>query len=253
MQGSDKKLVKTPSIIGGGGVKLSLGADFRRLSLASCAILLSLSTVVYAEDLESAYTLTRVDSKGENTITKFEWNSELNRMEPVYYRVDLAQKEYGSGSDVKYFEWADYGAFEEIFNPTEGKTTITARYDASNLQEPLVGSSYIEDVNGDFVENDDVMGGAIYNIDFIKNIKGNFIANSASLGGAIFNGGKFSEISGNFIGNSARDAHNAAGGAIYNRVTPNPESVLESSEAEYSEAAFNISGNFIRFCECGAE
>lgn len=244
MQGSDKKLVKTPSIIGG-GVKLSLGADFRRLSLASCAILLSLSTVVYAEDLESAYTLTRVDSKGENTITKFEWNSELNRMEPVYYRVDLAQKEYGSGSDVKYFEWADYGAFEEIFNPTEGKTTITARYDASNLQEPLVGSSYIEDVNGDFVENDDVMGGAIYNIDFIKNIKGNFIANSASLGGAIFNGGKFSEISGNFIGNSARDAHNAAGGAIYNRVTPNPESVLESSEAEYSEAAFNISGNFI--------
>lgn len=245
MQGSDKKLVKTPSIIVGGGVKLSLGADFRRLSLASCAILLSLSTVVYAEDLESAYTLTRVDSKGENTITKFEWNSELNRMEPVYYRVDLAQKEYGSGSDVKYFEWADYGAFEEIFNPTEGKTTITARYDASNLQEPLVGSSYIEDVNGDFVENDDVMGGAIYNIDFIKNIKGNFIANSASLGGAIFNGGKFSEISGNFIGNSARDAHNAAGGAIYNRVTPNPESVLESSEAEYSEAAFNISGNFI--------
>lgn len=195
--------------------------------------------------MESAYTLTRVDSKGENTITKFEWNSELNRMEPVYYRVDLAQKEYGSGSDVKYFEWADYGAFEEIFNPTEGKTTITARYDASNLQEPLVGSSYIEDVNGDFVENDDVMGGAIYNIDFIKNIKGNFIANSASLGGAIFNGGKFSEISGNFIGNSAQDAHNAAGGAIYNRVTPNQVSVLESSEAEYSEAAFNISGNFI--------
>lgn len=244
MQGSDKQLVKTPSIMGG-GVKLSLGAGFRHLSLASCAILLSLSTVVYAEDLESAYTLTRVDSKGENTITKFEWNSELNRMEPVYYRVDLAQKEYGSGSDVKYFEWADYGAFEEIFNPTEGKTTITARYDASNLQEPLVGSSYIEDVNGDFVENDDVMGGAIYNIDFIKNIKGNFIANSASLGGAIFNGGKFSEISGNFIGNSAQDAHNAAGGAIYNRVTPNQVSVLESSEAEYSEAAFNISGNFI--------
>lgn len=89
------------------------------------------------------------------------------------------------------------------------------------------------------------MGGAIYNIDFIKNIKGNFIANSASLGGAIFNGGKFSEISGNFIGNSARDAHNAAGGAIYNRVTPNPESVLESSEVEYSETSFNISGNFI--------
>ena len=245
MQGSDKKSVKTPSIIVGGGVKPMGMSGFKRLSLAACAILLTLSSTAEAQDLSSGYTLTRVDEKGENTITKFEWNSELNKMVPVYYRVDLAQKEYGSGSDVKYFEWADYGAFEEIFNPTEGKTTITARYDASNLQEPLVGSSYIEDVNGDFVENDDVMGGAIYNIDFIKNIKGNFIANSASLGGAIFNGGKFSEISGNFIGNSARDAHNAAGGAIYNRVTPNPESVLESSEAEYSEAAFNISGNFI--------
>lgn len=220
-------------------------SGFKRLSLAACAILLTLSSTAEAQDLSSGYTLTRVDEKGENTITKFEWNSELNKMVPVYYRVDLVQKEYGSGKDVKYFEWSDDRIFEEISVPTEGKTTITAGYDASNLQEPLVGSSYIEDVNGDFVENDDVMGGAIYNIDFIKNIKGNFIANSASLGGAIFNGGKFSEISGNFIGNSARDAHNAAGGAIYNRVTPNPESVLESSEAEYSEAAFNISGNFI--------
>ena len=245
MQGSDKKSVKTPSIIVGGGAKTLSMSGFKRLSLAACAILLTLSSTAEAQDLSSGYTLTRVDEKGENTITKFEWNSELNKMVPVYYRVDLVQKEYGSGKDVKYFEWSDDRIFEEISVPTEGKTTITAGYDASNLQEPLVGSSYIEDVNGDFVENDDVMGGAIYNIDFIKNIKGNFIANSASLGGAIFNGGKFSEISGNFIGNSARDAHNAAGGAIYNRVTPNPESVLESSEAEYSEAAFNISGNFI--------
>ena len=245
MQGSDKKSVKTPSIIVGGGAKTLSMSGFKRLSLAACAILLTLSSTAEAQDLSSGYTLTRVDEKGENTITKFEWNSELNKMVPVYYRVDLVQKEYGSGKDVKYFEWSDDRIFEEISVPTEGKTTIAAGYDASNLQEPLVGSSYIEDVNGDFVENDDVMGGAIYNIDFIKNIKGNFIANSASLGGAIFNGGKFSEISGNFIGNSARDAHNAAGGAIYNRVTPNPESVLESSEAEYSEAAFNISGNFI--------
>ena len=245
MQGSDKKLVKTPSIIVGGGAKTLSMSGFKRLSLAACAILLTLSSTAEAQDLSSGYTLTRVDEKGENTITKFEWNAVENRLVPVYYRVDLAQKEYGSGKDVKYFEWSDDRIFEEVSAPTEGKTTITARYDASNLQEPLVGSSYIEDVNGDFVENDDVMGGAIYNIDFIKNIKGNFIANSASLGGAIFNGGKFSEISGNFIGNSARDAHNAAGGAIYNRVTPNPESVLESSEAEYSEAAFNISGNFI--------
>lgn len=219
-------------------------SGFKRLSLAACAVLLSLSSTAGAQDLSSGYTLTRVDEKGENTITKFEWNAVENRLVPVYYRVDLAQKEYGSGKDVKYFEWSDDRIFEEVSAPTEGKTTITARYDASNLQEPLVGSSYIEDVNGDFVENDDVMGGAIYNIDFIKNIKGNFIANSASLGGAIFNGGKFSEISGNFIGNSAQDAHNAAGGAIYN-TTPPPARASEGSEVEYSETSFNISGNFI--------
>ena len=247
MQGSDKKLVKTPSIIvGGRGVKLSLGAGFRHLSLASCAILLSLSTVVYAEDLESAYTLTRVDSKGENTITKFEWNSELNRMEPVYYRVDLAQKEYGSGSDVKYFEWADYGAFEEIFNPTEGKTTITARYDASNLHEPVVSDSYLADVTGDFVENSaGEEGAAIYNSGFIENITGNFVANKSQFsGGAIYNSGKISEISGNFIDNRAEDSYSAAGGAIFN-TNPTPARASEGSEVEYSETSFNISGNFI--------
>lgn len=219
-------------------------SGFKRLSLAACAILLTLSSTAGAQDLSSGYTLTRVDEKGENTITKFEWNSELNRMEPVYYRVDLAQKEYGSGSDVKYFEWADYGAFEEIFNPTEGKTTITARYDASNLHEQVVSNSYLADVTGDFVENYDASGGAIHNRGFIENIKGNFIANSSSLGGAIYNSGTFSEISGNFIGNRAEDSYSAAGGAIYN-TTPPPARASEGSEVEYSETSFNISGNFI--------
>lgn len=222
-------------------------SGFKRLSLAACAVLLSLSSTAGAQDLSSGYTLTRVDEKGENTITKFEWNAVENRLVPVYYRVDLAQKEYGSGKDVKYFEWSDDRIFEEVSAPTEGKTTITARYDASNLHEPVVSDSYLADVTGDFVENSaGEEGAAIYNSGFIENITGNFVANKSQFsGGAIYNSGKISEISGNFIGNSARDAHNAAGGAIYNRVTPNRESVLESSEAEYSEAAFNISGNFI--------
>ena len=222
-------------------------SGFKRLSLAACAVLLSLSSTAGAQDLSSGYTLTRVDEKGENTITKFEWNAVENRLVPVYYRVDLAQKEYGSGKDVKYFEWSDDRIFEEVSAPTEGKTTITARYDASNLHEPVVSDSYLADVTGDFVENSaGEEGAAIYNSGFIENITGNFVANKSQFsGGAIFYCGKFSEISGNFIGNSAQDAHNAAGGAIYNRVTPNPASVLESSEAEYSEAAFNISGNFI--------
>ena len=244
MQGSYKKSVKTPSIIVGGGGKTLSMSGFKRLSLAACAILLTLSSTAEAQDLSSGYTLTHVDEKGENTITKFEWNSELNKMVPVYYRVDLAQKEYGSGKDVKYFEWSDDRIFEKVSAPTEGKTTITAGYDASNLHEQVVSNSYLADVTGDFVENYDASGGAIHNSGFIENIKGNFIANSSRFGGAIYNSRKISEISGNFIGNRAEDSYSAAGGAIFNTI-PLPARASEGSEVEYSETSFNISGNFI--------
>lgn len=247
MQGSDKKSVKTPSIIvGGGGAKTLSMSGFKRLSLAACAVLLSLSSTAGAQDLSSGYTLTRVDEKGENTITKFEWNAVENRLVPVYYRVDLAQKEYGSGKDVKYFEWSDDRIFEEVSAPTEGKTTITARYDASNLHEPVVSDSYLADVTGDFVENSaGEEGAAIYNSGFIENITGNFVANKSQfIGGAIYNSGKISEISGNFIDNRAEDSYSAAGGAIFN-TNPTPARASEGSEVEYSETSFNISGNFI--------
>ena len=219
---------------------------FKRLSLAACAILLTLSSTAEAQDLSSGYTLTRVDEKGENTITKFEWNAVENRLGPVYYRVDLAQTEYGSGTDVKYFEWSDDGIFEEVSAPTEGKTIITARYDASNLHEPVVSDSYLADVTGDFVENSaGEEGAAIYNSGFIENITGNFVANKSQFsGGAIYNSGKISEISGNFIDNRAEDSYSAAGGAIFN-TNPTPARASEGSEVEYSETSFNISGNFI--------
>lgn len=221
-------------------------SGFKRLSLAACAILLTLSSTAEAQDLSSGYTLTRVDEKGENTITKFEWNAVENRLVPVYYRVDLAQTEYGSGTDVKYFEWSDDGIFEEVSAPTEGKTIITARYDASNLHEPVVSDSYLADVTGDFVENSaGEEGAAIYNSGFIENITGNFVANKSQFsGGAIYNSGKISEISGNFIDNRAEDSYSAAGGAIFN-TNPTPARASEGSEVEYSETSFNISGNFI--------
>ena len=221
-------------------------SGFKRLSLAACAVLLSLSSTAGAQDLSSGYTLTRVDEKGENTITKFEWNAVENRLVPVYYRVDLAQRAYGSGKDVKYFEWSDDRIFEEVSAPTEGKTTITARYDASNLHEPVVSDSYLADVTGDFVENSaGEEGAAIYNSGFIENITGNFVANKSQfIGGAIYNSGKISEISGNFIDNRAEDSYSAAGGAIFN-TNPTPARASEGSEVEYSETSFNISGNFI--------
>ena len=147
---------------------------------------------------------------------------------------------------MKYFEWSDDRIFEEVSAPTEGKTTITARYDASNLHEPVVSDSYLADVTGDFVENSaGEEGAAIYNSGFIENITGNFVANKSQFsGGAIYNSGKISEISGNFIDNRAEDSYSAAGGAIFN-TNPTPARASEGSEVEYSETSFNISGNFI--------
>ncbi|MEI3267751.1 MAG: hypothetical protein V8R70_01085 [Candidatus Gastranaerophilaceae bacterium] len=237
-------------------------SGFKRLSLAACAVLLSLSSTAGAQDLSSGYTLTRVDEKGENTITKFEWNAVENRLVPVYYRVDLAQKEYGSGKDVKYFEWSDDRIFEEVSAPTEGKTTITARYDASNLHEPVVSDSYLADVTGDFVENSaGEEGAAIYNSGFIENITGNFVANKSQFsGGAIANNASIGNITGNFIGNYASGEY-AYGGAISNDgeisdITGDFIGNYAAGSGEYAGAAGgaiansygeikNITGNFI--------
>ena len=203
-------------------------SGFERLSLTSCAILLSLSTVAYAEDIEPAYTFTRVDSKGENTITKFEWNSELNKMVPIYYRVDLNQTEYGSGDGVKYFKWdkTDKLKLVETTNPAEAE--ITAKYDTTKLQNRLKnttdnsatnieGGSFVNQTTG---RSGDQCGGAIYNKgssaklgDINADFVGNYASGEYDEGGAIWNGGEIGDITGDFIGNYA-----VKGGAIYNSV-----------------------------------
>ena len=208
-------------------------SGFERLSLTSCAILLSLSTVAYAEDIEPAYTLTRVDSKGENTITKFEWNSELNKMVPIYYRVDLNQTEYGSGDGVKYFKWdkTDKLKLVETTNPAEAE--ITAKYDTTKLQNRLKNTTDNSATNiegGSFVNQTTgstsgfQYGGAIYNNGSsakLGDINADFIGNYAAAGkyaygGAIYNkDGTIGDITGDFIGNYAA-GESAVGGAIYN-------------------------------------
>ena len=56
---------------------------------------------------ESAYTLTKVDARGDNTITVYEWDKTQNKLMPVYYEVSLKQTEYGEGDGVIYFKWVD--------------------------------------------------------------------------------------------------------------------------------------------------
>ena len=58
-----------------GGAKTPSNVVFKRLSLASCAVLLSLSSVAFASpETEKGYILTPVEEQGKNTITKYEYN-----------------------------------------------------------------------------------------------------------------------------------------------------------------------------------
>ena len=162
-------------------------SGFKRLSLTSCAILLSLSTVAYAEDIEPAYTLTRVDSKGENTITKFEWDETQNRLVPVYYRVEI--KELISDSYDKVYENytntpvnVSEGSSVSIADTLFKNNSAGAIYNASN------NGGTITELNADFsgnaiIKNDltaewnGIGGGAVNSYPNIDNINGNFIGN----------------------------------------------------------------------------
>ena len=207
-----------------GGGKTPSNVVFKRISLASCAVLLSLSSVAYANpETEKGYILTPVEEQGKNTITKYEFNEETNKLEPVYYQVDLAKTEYGEGDTNKYFEWSEdeYNnyLFGEVDAPTNGVTTITAHYD-TNKTSTRIDNTLVDygDINNDFIEQSTSdNGGAIKNESLSQNaeigdIKGNFIVNKANNGGAIYNNseswqGNFNStignITGSFVANKA--------------------------------------------------
>lgn len=170
---------------------------------------------------QSAYKLTKVDTKDENTITKFEYDKTTGKMIPVYYRVDLRQNDYGQGDAVKYFEWLKNGSehyeLKEVPAPTPDKSTITLNYDSLNPPTKIFNekTDKIGDIDVNFIGNNSSPGGAIYNAGEIGDIKGIFIGNSASSpGGAIYNdAGNIGNITAHFIGNHS----SAIGGAIYNQ------------------------------------
>ncbi len=213
--------------------------DKRRYSIAICALLVSLSGTAYGDDgvstpdvtpeREKGYILTPVEEEGENTITKYEVNTETGELEPKYYDVDLAKTEYGSGSEnTLYYNWekdSDGNYTLQEGASATGDNSIIYNYDSSDSlsrQENPTG-----DVVGNFIKNNisstssSVYGGAIRNTGTIGNITGDFIGNYASseddvYGGAIRNTGTIGNITGDFIGNYASGSYDAYGGAIYN-------------------------------------
>ena len=220
------------------------GSKLLRVSVCALltALVLSITPAANsAEPEEPAYTpgyiLTPVEEPGKNTITKFEWNAEENKLTAVHYRVDLTKTEYGhkdaAGATAYYYKWTDNGnglEFEQTTDPSEAVITYYA--DPSRLAPDRITTDQSGNpIDNDFVGNyvsgsDSADGGAIYNRtnSTIGDITGDFIGNYASgstyvYGGAIYNYANganrkstIGNITGNFIGNYAA----SCGGAIYN-------------------------------------
>ena len=225
------------NISGGGGASKALLTAF----------LLGVTPAVAADgDLsapsnDSLYTLNRVETAGENTITKFEYNSATGEFTPVYYRLQLNNTQFGAqDGDVELnFGWqtgAD-GNPEFVKDPANPVgQSIVYKYLSSVTQNPkLENDDEIESVTGNFVNIAiDSDYGALSNDGtdaVIDSINSNFIGNTVesnrfgAAGAAITNmSGQIGSITGDFINNSARELwagsssnYNPAwGGAIYN-------------------------------------
>ncbi len=258
-----KTLTPAPSPKGrGDGVMTGAAAD--------------LSTPTLGDD--SAYTLTKVDTAGENTITKFEYNSSTGEFTPVYYRVDLKQTEYGSktGDTSLTYGWQenqDTGT-ELVENPSSSiGQEITYKYDSTagdtytNKTDSAISNSTNRDaITGNFIKNEadryrvgggEKGGGAgVYNTGNINYqesnlqdaIIGDFIGNTTTgggyrgniyvYGGAIYNKGQIGNIVGNYINNSV---YNDCSGYA-NRI----EVKYSDGGAIYNSGTIgNITGNFI--------
>ena len=179
----------------------------------------------YPQNPEKAYTLTKLQEggtkpAGENIVTKFTYDKNTGSMTPVYYRLDLAKTEYGSGDGVKYYGWTKDESGERVFGEVpKAQADITAKYDTTNLQSHIHNNGTMGDITGDFVgKRADSDGGAIYNgyYGVMGNITGDFVGNHADgNGGAIYiddYSSSVGNITGDFVGNSA----NGDGGAISN-------------------------------------
>ena len=182
---------------------------------------------------ESAYTLTPAETSGVNTVTKYEFNKETNKLEPKYYTLDLKQKEYGHinlpGAEVK-----DIAVTVPNTDNSGNAFEFAIKYyvDSNRLSpDRITAGQNGVDINSDFIVNyvsspSGYEGSAIHNYNStIGDITGDFAGNYASStsvanasGGAIFNkhNSTIGDITGNFIGNYALSTSGSYGGAIYN-------------------------------------
>lgn len=232
--------------VAGGGGWMPIKSILCVASLAAflCINLPAFADITLPQDTNTdnhAYTLTKVDQQGENTITKYEWSEEQNKFVPVNYRVDLKKKQYGNsnGETTLIYGWEknpDTNFLEFKKDPTNPvDQTITYTYNKADEQQKLDNRADNSDktITGVFVgqTGTEQGGGAIFNNyllpilgDINADFVGNYISSSSSnaYGGAIYNanGAVIGNITGDFIGNyvSGSDSY-AIGGAISNNGT----------------------------------
>ncbi len=212
--------------------------NFLKICVAIGAFALLAQQNAFANDVplpksdNNAYTLTKVDQAGENTITKYEWSDTENKLMPINYRIDLMKTEYGH-KDVADSQNNYTITGVDTNKPDNHNFVFNVKYYVDNKRLSSRLDNFILEngelhINNDFIGNTGATnGGAInhYNTGATKTtIIGDFIENNAApsgyyiSGGAIFNnGGEINQIQGDFIGNYAYSKYNyVRGGAIAN-------------------------------------
>lgn len=219
----------------------------------------------------SAYNLVPVTESGVNTITKYVLDNSTGNFIANHFVVDLKEKSYGEGDEVKYFGWKNddkgYSIFSELTSPTNALVEYhynPDNYDVYDNQASVEylksqsGSKYyaggalkVKDgeiqnfnnnlfINNNLTLNEDysyLLGGALYNAGNIEQLVSEFVNNSIlgkydALGGALYNDGKITNIHGNFINNTASTSSTTAD--AYGGAIYNKSGTID-----------NIYGNFI--------
>ena len=187
----------------------------------------------------SAYTLTKVDAAGDNTITKFEYNTATQTFEPVFYRVDLKQTEFGKGALSEEFQIPVLGKDITIKFNYDDATTGNYEHVYKDITKDL-GTVTDDDIPEDWVINrpggvisidqDSIVNAIFQNNTIIAESTASGESYSKELylyfkGGAIYNDKDLSIINADFIGNSltvdesdggSYTSFTSGGGAIYN-------------------------------------
>ena len=205
----------------------------------------------------SAYTLTKVDSPGENTITKFEWNESSQTFNPVFYQVNLKKTQYGEGEQSQSFtintaplKGVEITAKYDL--PTDKTYTTEYKdqhYEGSGDNTAGTSGNYYKEIHSP-VKN---MSGDTISIEdtSFKNNSSTITTNKKyveNAGGAIYNAGSIENIRADFSNNSVTTSSNnsdASGGAIYNDTTGTIGDITGTFSENYAESSRYAQGGAI--------